>query len=166
MHLLKNTIFIKIDMLYFNHKISQRRATMSISVKNLNQLIMNTIQQNDEITIISGFFSVDIIENIAKTGKPTTFYYGMYLKNGLSLAYYNAFKRLKSLYPNLTILIPVAYHVHTKCYIFKTNGIITQAFVGSANCSSSALNTTPNSELLMPVATLSDKNFLQQYTSW
>ena len=43
---------------------------MSISVKNLNQLIMNTIQQNDEITIISGFFSVDIIENIAKTGKP------------------------------------------------------------------------------------------------
>lgn len=137
---------------------------MSISVKNLNQLIMNTIQQNDEITIISGFFSVDIIENIAKTGKPTTFYYGMYLKNGLSLAYYNAFKRLKSLYPNLTILIPVAYHVHTKCYIFKTNGIITQAFVGSANCSSSALNTTPNSELLMPVATLSDKNFLQQYT--
>ena len=54
---------------------------MSISVKNLNQLIMNTIQQNDEITIISGFFSVDIIENIAKTGKPTTFYYGMYLKN-------------------------------------------------------------------------------------
>ena len=163
MSLLINAIFIRKDMLYFNHKISQRRAYMSISVKNLNQLIMNTIQQNDEITIISGFFSVDIIENIAKTGKPTTFYYGMYLKNGLSLAYYNAFKRLKCLYPNLTILIPVAYHVHTKCYIFKTNGIITQAFVGSANCSSSALNTTPNSELLMPVDTLSDKNFLEQY---
>ena len=72
MHLLKNTIFIKIDMLYFNHKISQRRATMSISVKKVNQLIINTNEQNDEITIISGLCSVDIIEKMDKIGNPTT----------------------------------------------------------------------------------------------
>lgn len=136
---------------------------MAISVSALNDLIMKNVTESDEITIISGFFSIDVLENIAKTGIPITFYYGMYLKNGLSSAYNNSFKRLEATYTNLHIYIPIIYHVHTKCYIFKKSSTIIQAFVGSANCSSSALNTSDNSELLMPVEKQSDKDFLNQY---
>ncbi len=136
---------------------------MSIFVDNLESLVMTNAASSDEIIIISGYFSIDIIENIAKYGIPTTFYYGMYLRNGISPSYYSAFQRLEATYPNLKINIPIAYHVHTKCYIFKKAGITTSALIGSANASSSALATTTNSELLAPIDSVSDKEFLNNY---
>lgn len=39
---------------------------MSIYVDNLEPLVMANAASSDEIIIISGFFSIDIIENIAK----------------------------------------------------------------------------------------------------
>lgn len=138
---------------------------MSIFIDNLEPLIMSTVCTSDEIIIISGFFSIDIIENIAKQGIPTTFYYGMYLRNGISSSNYNSFKRLEATYPNLKINIPIAYHIHTKCYIFKKAGITFNALVGSANASSSALSTTPNSELLTPIDSAADKSFLDNYAA-
>ena len=89
----------------------------------------------------------------------------MYLRNGISTTYYNSFKRLESLYPNLTINIPIAYHVHTKCYIFRKSGITVNALVGSANASSSALSTTANSELLTPIDSTTDKTFIDHYAT-
>jgi hypothetical protein len=138
---------------------------MSIFTDNLESLVVSAASASDEIIIISGFFSIDIIENIAKQGVPTTFYYGMYLRNGISLSNYNSFKRLEATYPNLKIKIPVEYHVHTKCYIFKKSGITFNALVGSANASSSALATTPNSELLTPIDSVDDKTFLDSYAA-
>ena len=64
---------------------------MSIFVDNLEALVMSNAAKSDEIIIISGFFSVDIIEKVANYGKKTTFYYGMYLRNGISQANYDAF---------------------------------------------------------------------------
>lgn len=138
---------------------------MSIFIDNLEPLVMSNVATSDEIVIISGFFSIDIIENIAKKGIPTTFYYGMYLRNGISVSYYNSFKRLETTYPNLKINIPIAYHVHTKCYMFRQSGVTVNALVGSANASSSALATTPNSELLTPVDDSADKLFLDKYAA-
>lgn len=138
---------------------------MPIFTDNLEALVMSNVSSSDEIVIISGFFSVDIIEGVAKKGIPATFYYGMYLRNGISASNYNSFKRLESAYPNLTIKIPVAYHVHTKCYIFRKSGTTVNALVGSANASSSALSTTPNSELLTPVNSAADKLFLDKYAA-
>ena len=138
---------------------------MSISVSNLEPLVMTNVSSSDEIIIISGYFSIDILENIAKTGIPTTFYYGMYLKNGISATYHAAFQRLETTYPNLKIFIPYSYHVHTKCYIFRKKGATISALVGSANCSSSALITTANSELLMPVDDAADRMFLDSYAA-
>lgn len=138
---------------------------MSVSVDKLKSLVMKNVSVSDELIIISGYFSIDILEEIAKQGINTTFYYGMYLRNGISIANYSAFKRLESTYPNLKIYIPIAYHVHTKCYIFKKAGMMINALVGSANCSSSALDTTPNSELLLPVDDVADMTFLDRYTS-
>lgn len=136
---------------------------MSIFVDNLNALVMSNVAASDKITIISGYFSIDIIENIARQGIPTTFYYGMYLRNGITMSYYNSFKRLEATYPNLKIYIPIAYHVHTKCYIFKKSGRSFNALVGSANASSSALATTSNSELLTPIDSATDRTLLENY---
>lgn len=138
---------------------------MAVSVDNLKSLVMTNVAKSDEIIIISGYFSVDILEDIAKQGIPTTYYYGMYLRNGISLANYTAFKRLEASYPNLKINIPVSYHVHTKCYIFRNSGKTINVLVGSANCSGSALDTTANSELLMPVDDIADRNFLDNYAN-
>lgn len=44
---------------------------MAIFVDNLESLVMTNATSSDEITIISGYFSIDIIENIAKHGVPT-----------------------------------------------------------------------------------------------
>lgn len=136
---------------------------MSISTDNLETLLMSNVNSSDELTIISGYFSIDILEKIAKTGVPTAYYYGMYLKNGISQASYDGLKRLETIYPSFKAYIPLSFHVHTKCYIFKNNGLTINALVGSANCSSSALATTPNSELLMPVNDSTDLAFLDNY---
>ena len=136
---------------------------MSIFVDNLEARVMFNAAKSDEIIIISGFFSVDIIEKVANYGKKTTFYYGMYLRNGISQANYDAFSRLERSYPNLRINIPLDYHVHTKCYIFREAGNTVSALVGSANSSSSALATTANSELLTPIENPSDIIFLDNY---
>lgn len=125
---------------------------------------MDNVSVSDEIIIISGYFSIDILEEIAKRGINTTFYYGMYLRNGISMANYSALETLDSTYGHLKIMIPLAYHVHTKCYIFKKDGKIINALVGSANCSSSALDTTQNSELLLPVVNAADIAFLDNYS--
>ncbi len=138
---------------------------MSIHVDNLESLVMTNVGTSDEIIIISGYFSVDILEKIAKTGITTSFYYGMYLRNGISASYYNAFRTLEATYPNIKIYIPIAFHVHTKCYMFKQSGNTVNALVGSANCSSSALATTANSELLTPVTDAADISFLDNYAT-
>jgi len=136
---------------------------MSIFVDNLETLVMSNAELNDEIIIISGYFSIDIIEKIARYGKNTTFYYGMYLRNGISKSNYNEFKRLEAAYPNLKINIPIDYHVHTKCYLFRKAQVTQNVLVGSANSSSSALSTTANSELLTPIDNIEDRCFLDNY---
>lgn len=136
---------------------------MSIFVDNLEALVMSNAASSDEIIIISGYFSGDILKKVAKLGKTTTFYYGMYLRNGISQSNYDAFGILERDYPNLKIYIPLDYHVHTKCYIFRSGGVSNCTLVGSANSSSSALSTTPNSELLTPVTISDDVDFLDQY---
>lgn len=136
---------------------------MAVFVDNLESQVMSNAAASDEIIIISGYFSVDIIEKIARLGKKTNFYYGMYLRNGISQANYDAFKRLETTYPDLKIYIPIDYHVHTKCYLFRTAKVTQHALVGSANASSSALDTTANSELLTPINNVADRNALNDY---
>lgn len=136
---------------------------MSISVDNLESLVMTNVNSSDKISIVSGYFSIDILEKIASTGIPAAYYYGMYLKNGISQSAYDGLKRLEVTYPSFKAFIPLSFHVHTKCYLFQNKGTTINAFVGSANCSSSALATTPKSELLMPVDNPIDIAFLENY---
>lgn len=123
---------------------------MSVSVEKLEQLIINTTTKYDNLTIISGFFSVDVLEDIAQSGKDITFYYGMYPWNQLTELQYSAFNNLEKNHSNISINIVVDYHVHTKCYLFqsKTNST---ALIGSANCSSAGLLSDKNCEMLVEI---------------
>lgn len=137
---------------------------MTVSVEKLEQLILDNLQKYDTATIVSGFFSADVLKDIAQIGNPITFYYGMYPWNQITELQYQAFQRLESSYPNININIVVDYHVHTKCYMFKSLTGAT-ALVGSANCSSNGLLSEKNCEMLVEIADASLIRDLDAYTA-
>ena len=47
---------------------------MAVFVDDLESHVMSNAAASDEIIVISGYFSVDIIEKLAKLGKKITFY--------------------------------------------------------------------------------------------
>lgn len=73
---------------------------MSISVKSLEELVLSNARTSDSVTIISGYFSADIIDHIASTGIPVTFYYGMYLWNGMTDLQYRSLNNLLASHKN------------------------------------------------------------------
>ncbi len=137
---------------------------MAVSVEKLEQLILDNTRKHDKTIIISGFFSADVLEDIAKTGKPISFYYGMYTWNQLTELQYKAFQRLESYYPNMNINVVIDYHVHTKCYIFISQSEA-NALVGSANCSSTGLLSDRNCEMLVDVNQTSLIEDLKKYAA-
>lgn len=124
---------------------------MAISVEDLEKRVLDNTTISQTVTIISGFFSADVIEDIAKCGKPLNFYYGMYTWNGITVLQQSVFKNLEAKYSNLKIYIVFDYHVHTKCYIFHGTHI-SSALVGSANCSSNGLLSDKNCEMLADIS--------------
>ncbi len=124
---------------------------MDFYVEDLKNQVINQTYNHDEIIIISGYFSADILEEIAKTNKTVKFYYGMYTKNGITQLGLNALKNMQKNYNNFSAYFVIDYHVHSKCYIFKENGNIKYALVGSANVSNGGLGSGKNSELLVSV---------------
>ena len=137
---------------------------MAISVEQLEQLVIDHANAHDDVLIISGYFSSDVIEDIAKTGKNVTFYYGMYPWSQITTLQHNSFQKLESLYSNLTINIVTDYHVHTKCYLF-TSPTDEIALIGSANCSSSGLLSDKNCEMLIDVNDSTHIADLKKYAS-
>lgn len=124
---------------------------MSVFVDALKTLILDNVKLSDEVIIISGFFSKDLLEDIASLGVKTDFYFGMVYNTVITPKHKAHFDYLEKTYTNFKVFLPALHHVHTKCYIFKKAGLVTKVLVGSANCSSSALDTTPNSEMLVDV---------------
>lgn len=124
---------------------------MSVYVERLKDAVIHKASEGDEIIIISGYFSADMLEEIAKLGLQTDFYYGMYGKSGITELQAKALGNLETKYPNFSAKIVFDYHVHTKCYIFKRGGTSFEAMVGSANVSNSGLACGKNSELLMSI---------------
>lgn len=135
---------------------------MSISVKSLEELVLSNARTSDSVTIISGYFSADIIDHIASTGIPVTFYYGMYLWNGMTDLQYRSLNNLLASHKNLNINVVTGYHVHTKCYIFSRN-TGSSALIGSANCSDDGLCSSVNCEMLTETSDASDMDFLWEY---
>ena len=122
---------------------------MAVVVHDLKNLVISNAKASDKIIIISGFATPDTVEEIAQTGVEITFYYGMYRKHGLTEITYNKLKTIDSTYDNLNIYIVNDYHVHSKCYLFYSAGVLSNVLVGSANCSADGLTSGLNSEILV-----------------
>lgn len=115
---------------------------------NLEEIIFNRHEfvNCDELIIISGYVGPSPIERLSTLPIPSTVIYGMYGSQSISARLHNTLLHLDTIDANTTILysqIPV----HSKCYIWRNNGIITYALIGSANFSTSGL-TIPFRETL------------------
>ena len=122
---------------------------MAVLVENLMDSLVSSIGSCDEIVVISGYSSPDAIDTIAKLGKPTTFYYGMYGAEGITERQLTSFRSLQTSHTNLNIQLVYKHRVHTKAYLLMSSGQIVHALVGSANFSSNGLLGVKNSEMLV-----------------
>lgn len=136
---------------------------MAVIVEELLNSVLNEVKNSNEITIISGYASPDIIEKIADYGKKVDFYYGMFPMDGITTLTYKKLLELNNKYDNLHIYIVYDYHVHSKCYIFKKEKNI-NILVGSANCSKNGLSSGRNSEMLVELNSneLKDNDYIQK----
>lgn len=124
---------------------------MSTWIENLKSKVLSYSSSSDEIIIISGYYSPNILADVALLGITTTFYYGMYDNDGITPVQHAKLGTLETLFPNFTANIVYSYHVHTKCYIFKKARLVTHILVGSANASTNGLESGRNSEMLVDV---------------
>ena len=139
---------------------------MSVNTKEHYDKVIKAANSSDEIIVISGYFTADIIEDMAKTGASITFYYGMFNKNGISSGQYNSFDALEKKYANLKInVVTNISFVHSKLYIFKKNGLVTDILMGSANATLYALKSDDNCELLIDVTNTADITDLLTYSA-
>ena len=51
---------------------------MAVLVDDLKKKVLNNVKKSDRVTIITGYFSPDMIDEIAKLGIQFVYYYGMY----------------------------------------------------------------------------------------
>ena len=124
---------------------------MSLYVEKLKNEVISKASLSDEIIIISGYFSADMLSIVAKLNKKTMFYYGMFNRSGITPLQYKSLEIIETQNPKFSASIVFDYHVHSKCYIFKKDGSIFAAMVGSANVSVSGLDCGKNSEILVDV---------------
>lgn len=122
---------------------------MAVLVENLMDSLVSSIDKCDEVVVISGYSSPDVIDTIAKLGKPTTFYYGMYGAEGITDRQLTSFRSLQATHVALDIQLVYKHRVHTKAYLLLNDGQIVHALVGSANFSSNGLLGVKNSEILV-----------------
>lgn len=112
---------------------------MAILVKNLKKKVLENAKESDQIIIITGYFSPDMIDEIAKMGVPFVYYYGMYGIDKIAKPVYDKLISINNSNSNLKLKFVHTQRVHTKCYLFYKNTKLENALVGSANCSINGL---------------------------
>ncbi|WP_418178667.1 restriction endonuclease PLD domain-containing protein [Aliarcobacter lanthieri] len=132
----------------------------------LESLIFNMhlhLPNVDELIIISGYVGPVPVSKLSRLPFYTKVYYGMYGEGGIGIALHNNLLHSQTIYQN----IDIAYSssgVHSKCYVWKYQGNIIHALIGSANFSRNGL-TTPNREVLT-VASPMAYNDLHSYINY
>ncbi|MCJ8007283.1 restriction endonuclease PLD domain-containing protein [Lederbergia wuyishanensis] len=106
---------------------------------NLENKVFNSHQyiSCDELIIISGYVGPNPIQRLSTLPFNTTVIYGMYGSESISGRLHNTLLTLHNP-PHVNILysnIPV----HSKCYIWRNNGEVVYALIGSANFSTNSL---------------------------
>lgn len=116
--------------------------------QNLENIIFtrNQLFRCDELIIISGYVGPTPIRKLKTLPMKSTVIYGMYGSDGIQQSLHNALVRENEEIANIDILYSTI-PIHAKCYIWKSNGNVVHALVGSANFSKNGL-TTPFKEVL------------------
>jgi len=104
------------------------------------------IAQTDELIILSGYVGPKPIAKLGEIPLRSTVIYGMYGAESINPTLHNSLLNLQKKNESLSIFYSTL-PVHSKCYIWKNNGQIVHALVGSANFSVNGLN-TPQREIL------------------
>ncbi len=110
----------------------------------------NHLPNVDELIIISGYLGPVPVMNLSTLPFNVKVYYGMYGEGGIGVGLHNSLLHTQATYQNIDISYSSS-GVHSKCYIWKYQGQIVHALIGSPNFSTNGL-TTPNREVLTVVS--------------
>ncbi|MFA6199966.1 MAG: restriction endonuclease PLD domain-containing protein [Bacteroidales bacterium] len=115
---------------------------------NLDSIIFHRheIFQSDELIVLSGYIGPKPIERLKNLPFNTKVIYGMYGSEGIKRSLHDSLLGLQNNINNINIFYS-KLPIHAKCYVWKKDGKIVHALVGSANFSTNGLS-TPNREVL------------------
>lgn len=100
----------------------------------------------DELIVLSGYVGPHPVHKLKDLPLQTTVIYGMYGSEGIRASLHAALIAESQSLDNVRIYYS-SFPVHAKCYIWKYQGKVVHALIGSANFSSNGL-TTDNKEVL------------------
>ncbi|PHS63396.1 MAG: NgoFVII family restriction endonuclease [Flavobacterium sp.] len=116
--------------------------------QNLEELIFNRheILDTDELIVLSGYLGPRPVARLEELPFNSRVIYGMYGSEGIQTRLHNSLTRIQNEVENLNIFYS-QLPVHSKCYVWRKQGQIIHALLGSANFSINGL-TTPYREIL------------------
>lgn len=94
----------------------------------------------DELVVLSGYLGPTMVEKLASLGIESTVIYGMYSESGIQEKLYKVLRKIDEECQSVEVLFS-KQPVHSKCYIWRKNGEVLTALIGSANFSSNGLQT-------------------------
>ena len=116
--------------------------------KNLDDIIFNRnkLFRCDELIIISGYVGPKPVNNLKSLPVKSTVIYGMYGSDGIQQGIHDALVSIAHAADNVDVLYSTL-PVHSKCYVWRNNGDVVHALIGSANFSTNGIE-TPFKEVL------------------
>ena len=116
--------------------------------QNLEEIIFqrHEILDTDELIVLSGYLGPRPVKRLEELPFNSRVIYGMYGSEGIQTRLHNSLIRIQNSVENLNIFYS-QLPVHSKCYIWRNQGQIIHALIGSANFSVNGL-TTPYREIL------------------
>ncbi len=116
--------------------------------EDLEELIFHRhqIHESDELIVLSGYLGPSPVARLKQLPFNSTVIYGMYGSEGIKPTLHNSLISIHNSIDNLNIFYS-QLPVHSKCYVWRRNGDIIHALVGSANFSTNGLS-TPFREVL------------------
>ncbi len=109
----------------------------------------------DELVVLSGYVGPVPVMKLSDLPFGSQVIYGMYQSDGIKSGLHNILKEV-TINSDTTKVLYAEMPIHSKCYIWRRNGLIESALIGSANFTTSGL-TTPYKEILSDVETESYK---------
>lgn len=116
--------------------------------QNLEEIIFqrHEILDTDELIVLSGYLGPRPVARLEELPFNSRVIYGMYGSEGIQNRLHNSLTRIQNEVENLNIFYS-QLPVHSKCYVWRKQGQIIHALLGSANFSINGL-TTPYREIL------------------